>query len=163
MTVAYPTAGIAAPQRETVPLTCPACRARAASPREPFCAHCGSRLSLTVRGGIASLAATRALQFALAGVVANILIGGTSFGVVFLLSDAARLTQGALGLEALRFIVVGTVLAIAIRYGVRGLAQTRDGALTRRAWAITAIVVASFLGLLITGSFVATGYLFFVL
>lgn len=118
---------------------------------------------MTVRDGIASLAATRALQFAVAGVVANILIGGTSFGVVYLLSDAARLTQGALGLEALRFVVVGTVLAIAIRYGVHGLAQTRDGGLRRRAWAIIAIVVASFLGLLITGSLAATGYLFFVL
>jgi hypothetical protein len=108
---------------------------------------------------VASIAATRSLQFAILAVFTNILVGGTTFGVIYLLSDASRLTQGALGLEALRFVLVGTLVAVAIRYGVRGLKQTRDGVLKRRAWAIIGIVAASFYGLLIAGSFAATAYL----
>jgi len=108
---------------------------------------------------VASIAATRSLQFAILAVFTNILVGGTTFGVIYLLSDASRLTQGALGLEALRFVLVGTLVAIAIRYGVRGLRQTRDGALRRRSWAIIGIVASSFWGLLIAGSFAATAYL----
>lgn len=160
VTVAYPTTGIAAPQLEPAVLVCPSCRAHAVSPREPFCAHCGSRVATPVRGGVASIAATRSLQFAILAVFTNILVGGTTFGVIYLLSDASRLTAGALGLEALRFVLVGTLIAIAIRYGVRGLKQTRDGALRRRAWAIIGIVASSFYGLLIAASFAATAYLF---
>ena len=93
------------------------------------------------------------------GIFTNILVGGTTFGVIYLLSDAARLTQGALGLEALRFVLVGTLIAMAIRYGVRGLKQTSDGVLKRRSWAIIGIVAASFWGVLITVSFAATAYL----
>jgi|GEM_PF-1160726 hypothetical protein len=166
MTVAYPATGIAAPQLETPlvesPLTCSACGTRAGAPREPFCAHCGSRVSIAVRGGVASLAATRALQYAVLGVLANILVGGASFGVVYLLSDAARLTEAALGLELLRFVIVGTLLALAIRSGIRGLRQTRDGMLRRRGWAIAGIVVAGVWALLVTGSLTATALLYLV-
>lgn len=164
MTVAYPTTGIAAPQLETPrvesPLACSACGTRAGTLREPFCAHCGARVSVPVRSGIASLAATRSLQFAGLAVVVNILVGGASFGVVYLLSDAARLTEAALGLEALRFVIVGALLVVAIRYGVTGLKQTRDGMLRRRPWAILGIVVAGFYALLVSLSFAATAALY---
>jgi hypothetical protein len=126
----------------------------------PFCAHCGSRVSLSVKSGIASIAATRSVQFAALAVLTNILVGGASFGVVYLLQDAARLTEAAVGLEAVRFIIVGTLLAIAIRYGIRGLKQTRDGVLRRRAWAIVGLVIAGLYSLLILGSFAATAVLY---
>lgn len=159
MTVAYPTAGIASPQRDTTSPACSSCGTFAATPSEPFCAHCGSRVAVPVKGGTASLAATRALQFTALGVIANILVGGASFGVVYLLSDAARLTEAALTLEALRLVIVGALLGVAIGQGVRGLRQTRDGMLRRRPWAIIAIVVSSGYALLITLSFLATAYL----
>jgi hypothetical protein len=164
MTVAYPTAGMTSPPLEPAPhpfvVACSACGTRAADTREPFCAHCGSRVTSTVRGGVASVAATRSLQFALLAVLTNILVGGVSFGVVYLLSDAARLTEAALGLEAMRFLVVGTVLFLAIRAGIRGIRQTRDGVLKRRAWAIAGIVIAGFYALLVGGSFAATAALY---
>lgn len=164
MTVAYPTTGIAGPQLESPrlesPLACSACGTRAGTFREPFCAHCGSRVAIPVRTGIASVAATRSLQFAALAVLTNILVGGAAFGVVYLLQDAARLTEAALGLEALRFLLVGSILALAIRSGVRGLKQTRDGVLRRRVWAILGLVVAGFYALLVTGSFVATTLLY---
>ena len=165
MTVAFPTTGMSSPPLEPAsrPLAivaCSACGTRAASPLEPFCAHCGSRVSVLVRGGVASIAATRSLQFALLAVVANILVGGASFGVVYLLSDAARLTEAALGLEALRFVIVGVVLFLAIRHGVRGLVQTRDGALKRRGWAIAGLAISGFYTLLVAGSLAATAALY---
>ena len=160
MTVAYPTTGIAIPHREAPALACSSCGTHAVALDKPFCAHCGSRVSLSVKSGIASIAATRSLQFAALAVLTNILVGGASFGVVYLLSDAARLTEAAVGLEAVRFIIVGTLLAVAIRYGVRGLKQTRDGVLKRRPWAIVGLVVSGLYGLLILGSFAATAVLY---
>jgi hypothetical protein len=102
----------------------------------------------------------RSLQFAALAVLTNILVGGATFGVVYLLSDAARLTEAAVGLEAVRFIIVGTLLAVAIRYGVRGLKQTRDGVLRRRGWAIVGLVVSGLYSLLILGSVTATAALY---
>jgi len=164
MTVAYPPTGLAVPQLESPrlesPLACSACGTRAGSPREPFCAHCGARVAVPVRTGVASLAATRSLQFASLAVATNVLVGGASFGVVYLLSDAARLTEAAVGLEALRLLLVGVLLVTAIRFGIRGLRQTRDGMLRRRGWAIAGIVVSGLYGLLVTGSFVATALLY---
>lgn len=158
MTVAIPTTGVAFPPIEPE-IACSRCGTRAESRREPFCAHCGSRVAVTVRRGVASIAATRSLQFALLAVLANILVGGAALGVVYLLSDSSRLAEGALGLEALRLVIIGTLLVIAIRYGIQGLRQTRDGMLRRRPWAIIGIVVAGFYGLLVVGSFAATAYL----
>ncbi|WP_395639248.1 hypothetical protein [Pseudolysinimonas sp.] len=167
MTVAFPTTGMTSPPLDPAPRSatgaCSACGTRAANPLEPFCAHCGTRVAVSVRGRTASIAATRSLQFALLAVLTNILVGGTSFGVVYLLSDAARLTEAALGLEALRLVLVGVLLALAIRFGIRGLRQTRDGALTRRPWAIAGLVVSGFYALLVTGSFAATAALYLVI
>jgi hypothetical protein len=161
MTVAIPTTGIAFPPLESG-VACSACGTRAGSRLEPFCAHCGSRVAVAARTGVASIAATRSLQFALLAVATNILVGGASFGVVYLLSDAARLTEAALGLEALRLLLVGAIIVVAIRFGVQGIRQTRDGMLRRRGWAIAGIVVAGFYGLLVGLSFTATAamYLF---
>lgn len=157
MTVAYPPAGIRVPQLDAA-LTCSSCGTRAAT-REPFCAHCGSRVAVPVEAGMASVAATRSLQLALLVVVANVLVGGATFGVVFLVSDAARLNEAALGLEVLRFLVVGSLVTLAIRAGIRGVRETRDGRLRRRGWAIAGICVASFFGLLVTLSLAATAVL----
>jgi ribosomal protein L37E len=160
MTVAYPTTGMLTPHREAPALACTSCGTRAVALDKPFCAHCGSRVSLSVKSGIASIAATRSLQFAALAVLTNILVGGATFGVVYLLSDAARLTEAAVGLEAVRFLIVGTLLAVAIRYGVRGLKQTHDGVLKRRPWAIVGLVVSGLYSLLILGSFAATAVLY---
>lgn len=160
MTVAYPTTGMLNPQREAPALACTSCGTRAVAFDQPFCAHCGSRVAVSAKSGIASIAATRSLQFAALAVLTNILVGGASFGVVYLLSDAARLTEAAVALEAVRFAIVGVLLAVAIRYGVRGLKQTRDGALKRRPWAIVGLAVSGFYGLLILGSFTATAVLY---
>jgi ribosomal protein L37E len=160
MTVAYPTTGMLTPHREAPALACTSCGTRAVALDKPFCAHCGSRVSLSVKSGIASIAATRSRQLTALAVLNNILVGGATFGVVYLLSDAARLTEAAVGLEAVRFIIVGTLLAVAIRYGVRGLRQTRDGVLRRRAWAIVGLVVSGLYSLLILGSITATAALY---
>ena len=167
MTVAYPTAGMTSPPLEPAShpaaiVACSACGTRAADSLEPFCAHCGSRVAVSARGKVASIAATRSLQFALLAVATNILVGGTSFGVIYLLSDAARLTEAAVGLEAMRFLIVGILLVLAIRSGVRGLRQTRDGVLKRRPWAIAGIVISGFYALLVAGSFAATTALYLV-
>lgn len=160
MTVAYPTAGIAAPRLDAAP-TCP-CGTRAAT-REPFCAHCGRRVAVPTAGGLASVAATRALQFAVIVVIANAIVGGATFAVVYLVSDAARLTEAALGLELLRLLVIGSLVATAIRFGIRGLRETADGRLRRRGWAIAGLVVAGFFGLLVALSVTATAVLAVVL
>lgn len=167
MTVASPTTGTPAhlPHDADVLLSvsaCPRCRS-VSSAGEPFCAHCGSRLAVATRTGLASVAATRSLQFALLAIAVNILVGGASFGVVYLLSDSARISEAALGLEAMRFVIIGALVAVAIVQGVRGLRQTRDGMLRRRPWAIAGITVAGFYGLLTLGSFAATALLFLAL
>src|SRR5690606_1228260 len=91
--------------------------------------------------------------------VANVLVGGATFGVVYLVADAARLPEAALGLEALRFAIVGALVVLAVRAGVHGLRETAGGRLARRGRAIAGIVVASFFGLLVTLSLVATAVL----
>lgn len=164
MTVA-PTAGIAPrPLVDAYPnawTTCSSC-GRGADAREPFCSHCGSRVAVVGRPGkrLASLHATRALQLAVLVVVANILLGGVSFGVVYLVADAARLTEAALGLEAMRWLAIVALAVLAIRAGVRGIRDTADGTLGRRAWAVLGISVAGLWALLVSASLVATTALF---
>lgn len=161
MTVA-PTAGIAIAPFDAVTRTrisCSAC-GTAAPASEPYCAHCGTRVSVAGKRGPASLAATRSLQFAVLVVLANIVVGGTSFGVVYLVSDAANLNEAALGLEAMRWLVVAILAVVAIRFGVRGLRETRDSGLRRRPWAIGGIAVSALFALLVTTSVGATALLF---
>jgi hypothetical protein len=169
MTVASPTTGVPlvplahAPRIEFPPaesarlrVTCQTCLS-AADSSEPFCAHCGSRVVLaTSAGRPADVAATRSLQFGLLVVVANLLIGGGAFGVVLLVSDAARFTDAALALEVLKFLVVGSLAVVAIRYGVRGVRATADGRLARRRWAIAGIGIGGLFGTLVTLSLIAT-------
>jgi hypothetical protein len=62
-----------------------------------------------------------------------------------------------------RFVVVVTLFGVAVRFGIRGIAQTKVGGLRRRSWAILGIVVSALWTLLVTGSLVATTILFFVL
>ena len=163
MTVA-PTTGVFTPPFDAAPrfgIRCASC-GTTADPHEPFCAHCGSRVAIVPSRGKrpADLAATRSLQLAVLVVVVNIVLGGLAFGVVYLVADATRLTEAALGLEVMRFLVVGTLAAFAIRSGIRGLRETRDGQLRRRGWAVSGIVIASCFGLLVTLSLVATALLY---
>lgn len=159
MTVASPTTGLAVPRLDAVPrLRCTSCGTPAAGP-EPYCAHCGALVAIPVATGLASAAATRSLRLAILVVVANLLVGGATFGVVYLVADAARLSEAALGLEALRFAIVGALVVLAVRAGVHGLRETAGGRLARRGRAIAGIVVASFFGLLVTLSLVATAVL----
>lgn len=163
MTVASPTTGFAVPRLDPdLRLRCAACGTAASRP-EPYCAHCGTAVAVPTAAGLASASATRTLRLAILVVVANILVGGATFGVVYLVADSARLAEAALGLEALRFAVVGTLVALAIRAGIRGLRETADGRLRRRGWAIAGIVIASFFGVLVTLSLLATAVLAVVL
>lgn len=167
MTVATPTTGIAfapalAPDTSArILVTCSACKT-AADAREPFCAHCGTRITLdaavaaTGKSRPADVAATRALQFGLIVVIANIVIGGLALGVVVLASDAARFADVALALDTLKFVVVGTLSVVAIRYGVRGVRATRDGQLRRRGWAIAGIAIGGLFAALVTLSVLST-------
>ena len=164
MTVA-PTAGVVVPQFDAVTrvrISCLTC-GTIAHEREPYCAHCGARVVLAARQGPASVAATRSLQFALLVVLTNILVGGMSFGVVYLVADAANLTEAALGLEGMRLLLVGSLVALAIRSGIRGLRETRDGTLRRRGWAVTGIVVSAIWGVLVTLSFAVTTAMYFAM
>jgi hypothetical protein len=143
------------PIRGQATVQCTSC-GTSAVPYEPFCAHCGTRVAVGARGTPpADVAATRSLQLALLAILATVLMGGLGVGVIYLVSDAARLTEAAIGLELSRFLVVGALAVLAIRSGVRGIRRTADGVLRRRGWAIAGIVLAGFFGLLVTGSFAA--------
>jgi len=162
MTVA-PTAGVYIPPSARIAVRCSSC-GTTADAHEPFCAHCGARVAVIASRDKskrpADLAATRSLQFAVLAVLVNIVLGGLAFGVVYLVADAARLNEAALGLEIMRFLVVGSLVALAIRSGVIGIRQTRDGRLRRRAWAVAGIIVAAGFGLLVTLSLTATALLY---
>lgn len=139
-------------------VTCLTCKS-AADVREPFCAHCGTRISLADAVGKkrpADLAATRALQFGLVVVLANVVIGGIALGVVMLSSDASRFGDIALALDVLKFVVIGSLSIIAIRYGLRGMRATRDGQLRRRGWAIGGVIIGITFATLVTLSMLAT-------
>lgn len=163
MTVASPSTGVPlapvftfAPDAARPRVTCMSCKS-SADATEPFCAHCGSRVAMATRAGRpADVAATRALQFGLLVVLANILIGGAAFGVVLLVSDAARFSDAALAMDALKFVVVGTLSIVAIRFGRQGLRDTADGRLARRGWAIAGISIGSLFIALVTLSLIAT-------
>jgi len=136
-------------------VACPRCRA-SSDPGEPFCAQCGARVVL-VRAGRApaDVAATRSLQLAGVLVLANTIIGSLTFAVVFLVSDAARLVEAALILEGIKLLVVGSLAAISIRLGVRGIRDTALVGLKGRGRAIAAIVISSIFALLVLLSFAA--------
>jgi len=136
-------------------IACPACRTPS-DPREPFCAHCGARVVIRTAGRPADVAATRSLQFALLVVAANAIVGGLSFAAVYLVSDAARLAEAALLLEALKLLAVIPLAAASVRFGVRGIRDTADGMLRRRGWAVAGIVISSCFAVLVVLSFALT-------
>jgi DNA-directed RNA polymerase subunit RPC12/RpoP len=158
MSVAAPTQRLSfgtTTERVRAGVACPRCRATS-DPGEPFCAHCGARV-VVMRAGKApaDVAATRSLQFAALVVAANTVIGVLTFGVVFLVSDAARLIEAALFLEGIKLLVVGVLATTAIRFGVRGIRDTAAGGLRGRGRAIGGIVIASIFALLVLLSFAA--------
>ncbi len=107
-------------------------------------------------GNPTSVASTRSLHLGAIAIAANALLATASIAALLFLVDASRLTQAALLLDGIKFLVVGALAAAAIRYGVRGLRETADGNLRRRGWAIAGIVIGSVFGALTAGSFVAT-------
>jgi hypothetical protein len=102
------------------------------------------------------VAATRSLQFAFLVIAANVVIGGLTFAAVFVVSDAARLIDAALFLEAIKLIAVGALATASIRFGARGIRDTADGMLRRRGWAIAGIAISACFALLVTLSFALT-------
>ena len=88
MTVASPTTGIAlAAAFDTArpALKCLSCGTRADA-GEPYCAHCGAQVALPIaKGRVASIAATRALQFGALVIVANLVLALASVGVLYFL------------------------------------------------------------------------------
>lgn len=140
-------------ERVRAGVACPVCRTQS-HPDEPFCAHCGARVVIRRAGRRpADVAATRSLQFALLVVAANVIVGGLTFAAVYLVSDAARLTEAALFLEVIKLLAVGALAAASIRLGVRGIRDTSDGMLRRRGWAVAGIAISSCFALLVTLSF----------
>ena len=107
-------------------------------------------------GNPTSVASTRSLRFGALVIVTNALLGAASIAVLLLISDAARMTQWAVVLDGVKFLVVGGLSLAAIRSGVLGLRETADGSLRRRGWAIVGIVIGGLFGVLTAGSFVAT-------
>jgi hypothetical protein len=103
-----------------------------------------------------SVASTRSLRYGAFVIVANVLLATASIAALLFLVDATRLTQAALVLDGIKFLVVGGLCAAAIHSGVRGLRETADGNLRRRGWAIAGIVIGSVFGVLTAGSLVAT-------
>ncbi|MCS0499277.1 hypothetical protein [Protaetiibacter mangrovi] len=156
MTVAAPTTRLpfgTTVERARRGIACASCRAPSLE-GEPFCAHCGARVVIPATGRpAADVAATRSLQFAGLVVLANAVVGGLAFAVVYLVSDAARLTEAAIFLQGLQLLVVAALATTSIRFGVRGLRDTADGMLRRRGWAVAGIVVSSTIALLVTLSF----------
>lgn len=137
-------------------IACGACGA-SASASDPFCSRCGSRVVIAREGRRpADVAATRSLHLGLAVVVANAVVGTLTLGVVVLVSDAARLMEAALFLEAIKLLVVAALATASIRFGVRGLRETADGMLRRRGWAVAGLVISSCFAVLVVLSFVLT-------
>ena len=150
-------------ERVRAGVTCSRCRATS-EPDEPFCAHCGARVVMLREGRApADVTATRSLQFAGLVVIANTIVGALTFGVVFLVSDAARLLEAALFLEGIKLLVVGVLATSAIRLGVRGIRDTAGGGLRGRGRAIAAIVISSIFALLVLLSFGAVLVMFLAL
>jgi hypothetical protein len=142
-------------------LSCALCGARMAL-SNAYCSRCGAATAVPAdrKGRPVDLAATRSLQLAILVIVANIVVGAVSLGIVVVSSDTKNLVTAALGLELLHFIVVGSLVAATISYGVRGIRETRGGRLGRRNWAVVSIVVASLVGLVLAGSLSATFMMF---
>jgi ribosomal protein L37E len=142
-------------------LSCAHCGARMAL-SNAFCSHCGYANTVPTdrKGRPYDLAATRALQLAVLVIVANIVVGALALGIVVVSSDATNFVTAALGLELLHFIVVGGLVAATISYGVRGIRETRGGALGRRNWAVLSIVVSGLVGIVLAGSLTATFLMF---
>lgn len=162
MSVAAPTPSLSfgtTTERVRAGIVCSRCRA-SSLPGEPFCAHCGARVVVVAAGRQpADVAATRSLQLAGLVVLANTIVGALTFGVVFLVSDAARLAEAALFLEGIKLLVVGVLATSAIRLGVRGIRDTAAGGLRGRGRAIAGIVISAIFALLVLLSFSAVLFL----
>ena len=134
-------------------VACASCGADSVA-AEPFCPHCGARVVIVAEGRRpADVAATRSLQLAALVVAANAVVGGITFAVVYLVSDAAHLIEAALFLEGIKLLVVGVLATSSIRLGIRGLRDTADGQLRRRGWAIAGIIISGVFALLLALSF----------
>ena len=120
-----------------------------------FCSHCGAQLIPDAKAP-AAVAATRSLQYAILVLVANIVVGGLALGVIFVTSDTSHLATAALQLEVLQFLVVGALVALTLRTGIRALRMTRGGRVGRRSWAVVSVAISSLVGLALVVSLVST-------
>ena len=100
-----------------------------------------------------SHASTRSLQFGGLVIAVDVVLAAASIAVLYFLVVPIGF---AVLLDGLKFAVVGSLAALAVRSGILGLRETAGGALTRRRWAIVGIVIGGFFGVLVASSFVAT-------
>jgi hypothetical protein len=128
----------------TVPLrsSCARCGSGAAA-NSRFCSACGTALAADRVVAPLDMATRRTVRFGALTILANIVVGAAAFGVVYAVSDAARLLVAAMVLEALHVIIVGALAAQTLRFGILAVRLTRDGRTRMSAWSVLGIVVAS--------------------
>lgn len=122
-----------------------------------FCSACGTALAADRIVAPLDLATRRTIRFGALTLVANVLVGAATFGVVSLVSGAPRYVTAALLLEALHLLVVGSLALQTLRFGVRSVQLARDGRTRLSVWAVLGVVVAGLvlLSLLVSFALVA--------
>jgi hypothetical protein len=138
--------------------TCARCGLGAAAGTR-FCSACGTAIAADRAVAPHDLAARRTVQLGALTIIANIVVGAAGFGVVYMMSDAPRLLLAATVLEALQMVIVGTLAASTLRFGVRAVRLTRDGRTRVSPWSILGIIVAIAVLLSTIGSFVVMALL----
>ena len=113
-----------------------------------FCSACGTFLATDAVPAPTDVAGRRTVQFAALTLVANIVVGAATFGVVYLVSGAPRYITAALLLEALHLLVVGALALQTLRFGARAVRHGRDGR--------TRIGVLPVLGMVVAGLVLAS-------
>jgi hypothetical protein len=128
----------------TLPLrsSCVRCGMGAAA-NSRFCSACGTALVAEKSTPPLDLATRRTVQFGILMIVANIVVGAATFGVVYLVSGSPRYITAALLLEALQLLVVGALALQTLRFGIRAVQLGRDGRTKRSVLPVFGIVIAA--------------------
>jgi hypothetical protein len=133
--------------------TCARCGLGAAAGTR-FCSACGTAFAANSVTAPLDLATRRTVQLGALTIIANIVVGAATFGVVYTVSGSPRYITAALLLEALHLLVVGALAMVTLRSGVRAIRQSRDGRTRLSPWTVLTVVVAS---LVLASLFVSFG------
>jgi hypothetical protein len=125
-----------------------------AVPGSRFCSACGTPVASAAPAPL-DVATRLSIRFAVLTIVANIVVGAAGFGIVYLVSGSPQLLSAALLLEGLHAVVVGSLVALTLRYGVRALRLSRDGRTRLSPWTVLSVVVAGLVGISVVGSLLA--------